>query len=758
MRDDVGRFLRLNFAHWAVPQLHDYRIDTPFALTPVSGSQSMGAHANATEIDGDEGDNYLPGNDGDAPGADDVIKGFGGEDYCNGRGGDDKLYGGDDNDTLIGENGHDELYGGDGDDQLNGGGGNQETFIMDPFHHAKPTEFVDGGAGTDTLTVDYAGWGLESNPDKPISVSIDITLGQGDVEVKASANDKPRPGEAFNSIEVLNFDGPDGNDVAVGGAFGDHISGNGGMDVLKGMGGDDVISDSTGRIDADGGDGNDEFRLALTDPKIANKQVAVDANAGTVTIAGNSDGTFVNFEGMSVSIFNGVSDTVVGFANGKNAISTGDGSDTITGGSQDDIIQANGGNNTVHAGGGNDSVTAKGGDDALYGEGGNDTLSGDVDAPSGTGGNDSLYGGGGDDTIFGGVLPGGTDTISGGSGNDTIYSGNQAISHITGDAGDDSISLECSNSQTLKHSTVDGGSGTDAFDPFLWTTGTIDISNASYTGMEILGVETSSTPFSDFYAIVMTSAQFSAFAAVHERYEGVVLKDNGAIVLKADTGLKSLQLANGGQSVDASQEGGFFVPQILGGTGADSVIGPTAHLSIITFSVTLGGGNDSYTGGATNATVLGGDGNDTLTAGSAGDKFTGGANADGLVAGAGADRFIYTAVTDSTGPAFDTVTGFDANAQDKFDLPFAVAAIDSTVGTGTLSDATFNGDLKTAIGKHQLDIGHAVLFTPDAGGHAGQTFLIVDANGVKGYQAGADYVIRLDAGHNLAMLDTTDFI
>ena len=40
-----------------------------------------------------------------------------------------------------------------------------------------------------------------------------------------------------------------------------------------------------------------------------------------------------------------------------------------------------------------------------------------------------------------------------------------------------------------------------------------------------------------------------------------------------------------------------------------------------------------------------------------------------------------------------------------------------------------------------LPLHDAVLFTPNAGGLAGHTFLIVDANGTAGYQAGADYVI-----------------
>ena len=38
----------------------------------------------------------------------------------------------------------------------------------------------------------------------------------------------------------------------------------------------------------------------------------------------------------------------------------------------------------------------------------------------------------------------------------------------------------------------------------------------------------------------------------------------------------------------------------------------------------------------------------------------------------------------------------------------------------------------------------AVFFDPNGGGFAGQHFLIVDGNGVAGYQAGQDWVFKFD--------------
>ncbi len=58
----------------------------------------------------------------------------------------------------------------------------------------------------------------------------------------------------------------------------------------------------------------------------------------------------------------------------------------------------------------------------------------------------------------------------------------------------------------------------------------------------------------------------------------------------------------------------------------------------------------------------------------------------------------------------------------------------------------------------RLPVGQAVLFDPNAGNlnQPGMTYLIVDANGIAGYQAGADYVIELQNFNG--KLDLSDFI
>jgi hypothetical protein len=60
--------------------------------------------------------------------------------------------------------------------------------------------------------------------------------------------------------------------------------------------------------------------------------------------------------------------------------------------------------------------------------------------------------------------------------------------------------------------------------------------------------------------------------------------------------------------------------------------------------------------------------------------------------------------------------------------------------TGDGCGATFDTDLAAAV-DGLLFPNSAVLFTPNAGDHIGQTFLVVDADGDGSYQAGNDFVI-----------------
>jgi hypothetical protein len=77
---------------------------------------------------------------------------------------------------------------------------------------------------------------------------------------------------------------------------------------------------------------------------------------------------------------------------------------------------------------------------------------------------------------------------------------------------------------------------------------------------------------------------------------------------------------------------------------------------------------------------------------------------------------------------------------------------------GNLSTATFDTELHTILDAAHLHAGDAVLVTANGGTLAGQTFLVVDMNGVAAYQANKDLVLHLDAATNLGSLGVSDFI
>ncbi len=163
--------------------------------------------------------------------------------------------------------------------------------------------------------------------------------------------------------------------------------------------------------------------------------------------------------------------------------------------------------------------------------------------------------------------------------------------------------------------------------------------------------------------------------------------------------------------------------------------------------------------------VFGGAGNDTITGGAGDDKIYGLGGADTITGGGGADTFVYTLVNESTGnangTAYDTIVGFDASA-DHFNLqpdsPFGVTGVDAAVSSGTLSSASFDTNLAAAIGSGQMAAHHAVTFTADGGTLNTHTFLIVDINGVAGYQSGADFVFDITGAANLGSLGTGTFV
>ena len=157
----------------------------------------------------------------------------------------------------------------------------------------------------------------------------------------------------------------------------------------------------------------------------------------------------------------------------------------------------------------------------------------------------------------------------------------------------------------------------------------------------------------------------------------------------------------------------------------------------------------TLTGNSRANTLAGGEGDDTLAGLGGKDTLTG---------AGGFDTFVYTAVTNSAGSGYDTINDFNTGF-DQFDLWYQVTGVDRTIEIGSLGARRFDADLSAAVGATKLGAHHAVLFTPTSGAFIDKTFLVVDANGVAGYQAGADLVILLGGNSvNFYSLTASDFV
>jgi hypothetical protein len=134
----------------------------------------------------------------------------------------------------------------------------------------------------------------------------------------------------------------------------------------------------------------------------------------------------------------------------------------------------------------------------------------------------------------------------------------------------------------------------------------------------------------------------------------------------------------------------------------------------------------------------------------------GGADNDDLTGGALSDTFYYSTSIAVDGAQRDTIHAFDfANDIVAF---AAVSAIGTAVTAGTVNSATIDADLTRVLTASKLHADDAILFTPNAGNLAGHTFLVVDGNGVAGYQTGSDLVIELQGALHTASISTANFI
>ncbi|MEO6255204.1 MAG: calcium-binding protein [Sphingomicrobium sp.] len=148
-----------------------------------------------------------------------TLNGLGGDDTLIGGGGSDALHGGTGNDHLIGGAGVDRLFGDDGNDLLDPGSDAAFLYVGGGGLTREGVFFVDGGAGFDTLVLDYSS-GIASQ-----SIS----------GAQALASDQ------VVNVEAVNITGSQYSDFLTGSANADQLFGGGGFDYLSGGGGNDTL-------------------------------------------------------------------------------------------------------------------------------------------------------------------------------------------------------------------------------------------------------------------------------------------------------------------------------------------------------------------------------------------------------------------------------------------------------------------------------------------------------------------------------------
>jgi Ca2+-binding RTX toxin-like protein len=765
------------------------------------GDDEIYGEVNGDTLDGGDGNDELFGG-----GSGDTMYGGAGEDVLWADLGDDTLYGGDGDDQLLPGWGANSVYGGGGDDGVAivdhsgtgvvyDGGDGRDQLVVGTYDLSGATisgfEVITGFLARPTLTAEA----LMGFSEISVSGVILTTGGLVDLRTKLFEDGSvilsdedtilymPDANPELSSFSAVGgagndelhasnwgdtFTGGAGDDQLIGhvgeddfhGGEGiDHLLGNGGNDELFGDAGDDVLV---------GGDGDDELHAGggvdMLDAGTGDDILFIDDAGGLSGELSGGDGfdtITINLTNANVTALTYSGIEAIGLSSGTGGVLT------MTAAQLDSFAKVNSpeirlttvgtvdmtgdifiGSNIYLSNAGDSTIIMPAvlsylGAYVVFGGKGDDTITGGIRSCY-------FYGGKGDDVLIASP-PTRFETMSlyGGE-DDDMLSGTVEADLMFGGAGSDYIDA------SAEDDTYDGGDGIDWLSYADATAGvTVTLSADKHTGIgkhAILGIE---------------NVKGGAF-------DDVLTGDAGNNVMDGSAGINTMA---GGFGDDTYFIGGTDTVVEKSNQGFDTALssivaytltGNVEQLQLLAGAVdgtgnslanTIDGNSDANTldGGGGDDTIAGGLGDDTLLGNNGADTLAGGIGADQLNGGAGSDVFLYAHSKESRASAYDTVTAFDADGADRFDLTVSVTGIDAIIASGALSAATLKGDLKAAADRDHLGAGHAVLFAPDSGDLAGTTFLIVDGDGRAGFSATRDLVIRLDAG-NPANLDVSDFI
>ncbi len=668
----------------------------------------------------------------------------------------DLLIGTNDDDTFdISQGGSDKVNANDGNDTINAG----SALSID--------DQINGGQGSDTVHISGL-YNLTFKAKTMVNVENLVLDTQNDFFLKTH-NATVAAGATLTvngthlGTHTLVFDGSSetdgrfeitcgvGNDIVIGGARNDFFNvGDGGEDAAFGGAGDDTILIRPGTMSVgdhiDGGDdysssgthgdwlviyglGQPVVTLKMQDDSIKNIEfvyffagasydyVHADGNA----VAGN---TFDLYAGDL-----GASNNVV-----IDATAETDSFFQVTGGAGDDILSI-GLIGAVDGGKGNDTLFAHGGSELAYvsyydvsGTAGGVTVS---LALQGTAQN---------------TIGAGFDTLTGFL---TLY-GSQHDDHLTGDSANNILEGGGGND------VVKGGAGQDLL--IVGDGTSIVDGGADEDLLSLFGYEQTDHGFVE----VFTQGATVSLAILTAQNTGPVTITIQRVEDLQGTNFDDTLTGNAGNN---KLFGALGSNTLNGGDGNDTLWGDAGYFlnlqgGLVTpenphmFQDLKNGGADTLLGGNGNDTLYGGVGDDILDGGPDKDALVGGLGKDTLTTGTGADILRYTSGAESTGTGFDITTDFDF-AVDRMDLTVKVKGIEGAVSAGALSDASFDSNMASALSA--LRVHHAVLFTPDNGSEAGKVFLVVDLNGLAGYQSG-DLVVDMMNAKNVGSLSNANFI
>lgn len=714
----------------------------------------------------------------------DTLNGADGADYLEGGIGADSLIGGAGNDTLVGgrdfdtytfagEFGHDVVIDAGGDGRIEIGsdtlsGGNKVLANVwasaDGKYVYTQTDagLVIGrrtapGSSTVNATITIRGWqsgqlGIQlEQAIQPPPVATTLT---GDYAKQVSGSNYVLSGDNYASAGAL----PDSEDILIGNADGNKISGLGGndglygasgADLIEGGAGNDLLLGGTGQDTLYGGEGQDIIfgsavggidRPTATNfaPPVANDAVVARgfswvATRPDVPRLDPATGTAV-FRQVSV----GGAVTSPGWDDGGQFYVELEGN-VIDGGGGNDYIAAGTGHDTVSGGEGDDDIAGMDKDDILFGDAGNDIVYGDgmgseadygVHTPFDRHGADTLFGGSGNDTLAG---QGGSDWIDGGADNDRIWGDDSPDNAPFAYHGDDYLDGGGGDDQLTgggRNDTLYGGEGNDD----LWGDGDgLGDASLEVQGQDILfgdagadqligggaddtlsgGIGNDVLLGDDIQSRLPTSAHGNDFLDGGDGND-LMAGNGGSDTLLGGAGNDQMQGDDLSSNVDASAHGDDYLD---GGDGADTLVG--------------GAGSDALMGGAGNDVLRGDDLPDNVPlAAHSDDLLEGGAGDDTLYGDGGNDTLVGGTGVDFLDGGFgDDVYRFTAGDN----LPNALGyadAIDDAFGDNTLELAGASlasiqvmesgGSLFLHYGGEALGIAHAL----SGGGIA--TFVIDD--------------------------------